>query len=571
MIAADFLQLRATIGTELLVLAHHAREGGGGASEIETLDMLCASLREPLKVAVLGPSGAGKSALINALAGADLCCADKSLVDHFAFGPHKLDESSGAGITRHQRPLALLRDFQFVDTTGCGHLSEQMEMLAARFLRPADVVLFVLPADAAFDAVAWTFAARLVRLRLPGVIFVLNKCDTMSTAELLALVSRAEGKAASLFGGKAFVVAVSARDARSEDADLRTKSGLAALEKVIASKFIESGARRLKLRSICETARGMARDFIARTQAAGITLRAGSGRLSALDSRVNEGTTEMIHQAGAMVWGVSQFYDRALKRVENWLIDKLTLPGALMLTMRRPEFDVADEINVNLRVSIERHVKSSVDVLEADLKTAWVRLHDALSRELGGEGELPAGEPPAINEQNALLQRLDRALESAVRSEDVGRAMLDPLVVLGRWLRAPVVAGLIGLFLALLGVLPGRLAGLHGWRILAATGLAVFVAGLTAAWMLTVSQGSKLSIELRTRMDEQRERVLRTVEEHLRASIHQFHRRLRDSLDAVLGFKTAQEMLMIEPVELQLSRAEAALVECEARIGGAAA
>jgi hypothetical protein len=486
-------------------------------------------------------------------------------VNHFAFGPHKLDESGGVGVTFHQRPLALLRDFQFVDTAGCENIGGQADMLAERFLRGADVVLFVLPADAPFEDATWNFVRETGLPLLRNAVFVVNKADTLSPVEIAPLVGRVASKAASVLGAEVPVVALSARDVRSSPA---VSPGLAELGRVVTARLIETEARHAKLRSVCETARVMAGGFLARARETGRSVRAGSGRLSALDARVDERRLEMIHRTGAMVWGVAQFYDRVLKRVEEWLIAQLALPAAFLLTVRRPVFDVADEFDVKLRSSIERHVKNSVGSLEADLKTAWARLHETLSREIGEGVELPAGEPPAINEGSALQQRIDHALESAVTSREVSQAMLGPLDALGRWLRAPLVFVILGLFAAVLALLPGRLAGLPGWEVAAMGGAGVAAVAFAVAWMLAISQGSRLSAELRAKMDEQRERVLRTIEEHLRGSIHQFHERLRDSLHSVLGFRAAQELLLIGPVEEHLLRIGESLAEFEHKLGG---
>ena len=230
-----------------------ARHGADPDAE-RTLERSIAQLDELFLLVVVGEFNAGKSAFINALLGSEVLkegvtptTTEVEILRHGpAIGRIAIEEHLYA-VTA---PVEMLRDIQIVDTPGTNAIMREHEVITARFVPRADLVLFVTSADRPFTE---TERAFLERIRDWGkkVVVAINKVDILErddqVTEVRAFVTR---HATELLGTTPEVFAVSARLAlRAKLGEPRLWGGsrFEALERYVSETLDEESRLRLKL------------------------------------------------------------------------------------------------------------------------------------------------------------------------------------------------------------------------------------------------------------------------------------------------------------------------------------
>lgn len=213
-------------------------------------------LDELFLLVVVGEFNAGKSAFINALLGQKLLqegvTPTTTQINVLRYGAIQ----SRTVISEHQHvialPAELLSEISIVDTPGTNAIIREHELITAKFIPQADLVLFVTSADRPF-----TESERLFLTQIHDwgkkVVMVINKTDILQTAadreEVRQYVTE---NARALLGVAPDVYMVSARNAlRAKQGALRLEkdSGFEALEAYIHDRLDEKGRLRLKLLS----------------------------------------------------------------------------------------------------------------------------------------------------------------------------------------------------------------------------------------------------------------------------------------------------------------------------------
>src|SRR5437667_12234719 len=122
MLADDFFQTRADLGTALLALSTLAHDLHAPQETIRTLNELGTSLREPFLFVVVGEVKAGKSSLLNALFGRELCRVDvlpaTDRIHVFKHDAREYDVNVNDHVVERFRTTPFFRNFNIVDRPG---------------------------------------------------------------------------------------------------------------------------------------------------------------------------------------------------------------------------------------------------------------------------------------------------------------------------------------------------------------------------------------------------------------------------------------------------------------------
>jgi len=203
-------------------------------------------LEELFLLVIVGEFNAGKSSVINAVLGKkhlrEGILPTTNEITVLRYGDKAATEQSKDGFYTQLVPAELLKEVNIVDTPGTNVILERQQRLTEEFVPRADLVLFVLSADRPMTESEVTFL-KYIRKWDKKVVFVVNKCDTISENDVTEVKGFVEDNAKRLLGvTDPTVLPVSARralKAKQESASL-TPSGFDALEEYVLS-FLGGG------------------------------------------------------------------------------------------------------------------------------------------------------------------------------------------------------------------------------------------------------------------------------------------------------------------------------------------
>lgn len=547
MIGDEYFQLRAQLGTALFSLQSVAGEMQAPTETLLTLQQLQQSLREPFIFVALGEAKAGKSSLLNALFGREFCKVDvlpaTDRIHVFKYGEEEHDVAGDGQLTECYRPAIFLRDFSIVDTPGTSAIGAGHQTITGQFAPLADLIIFVFSATNPWAASAWEFLKLLNQHWLKRVIFVVQQADRRTPEEIAAIIQQLEQTTLERLGQVCPVFVVSAKaalEAKLTHADL-AGTGFPRLEAFI-NKQVATGEPRLsKLRSVCSTAQITLVDLGARaTEATAVTER-DTARLKQLGNTLQERKEQSLRQIGGFLWTLAQTYEQAQKRGEELLTEKLTLTQTVKLIFNQGGWrqDFQSEIEIKLRESIQRQIESSLELLEADLRTVWQQLHESLQKNFADD-QARTTPPDFVQQREELRRRIELTLLERGTHEQIEQQLGTMFAETAAWLRVPT-------FVAAGAGLVALVAAITHASIFDMTGTIAGVAALLGV-ALAVFKRQRIINEFRRQMTAKRETVINGIEDHLRHAIDTFYQDLDSTFAPMRAICVAQRKLY-EPMQ----------------------
>ena len=575
MLGESFFQTRADLGTALFSLSTLAHDLGAPRETIRTLNELGTSLREPFLFVVVGEVKAGKSSLLNALFGRDFCKVDvlpmTDKIYVFKHAGEERDVPVSPQLTECYRTSPVLRDFNIVDTPGTNTIVPEHEAITRQFLPLADLCLCVFSTVNPWGATAWQFLQHLHRKWLKKVVFVLQQRDLRSPAEVDAVLTHMRQTMLQKIGESCPIFAVSARQAwdakHTEDAGARARllheSGFDALEDYIAASVTDGTTRSEKLGSVCRSAQVIFADFSRQVSSAADVVGGDLVKLRELRAVLEERKEQSFRQVGGVLWTIAQASERAQKRGEELLREKLTFAGTVKLIFGRGGWEnfFQTELENRQRETLTKIVRESLELIEADLKSVWKQVHELMQRSFASR-DLPLL-PDFARQRKELLDRIDLALIERTEGAEFQRQMQRVFEDTASWLRVPAgvfAAGGIGAVVA---------AALTKVTILDITGTIAGLGALTGT-VVAMTKRRKIIGEYRRQMNEKREAMVQAVEDHLRHAVKRFYVELEQVFQPIEAFSEAQKKTM-EPSLAAVRDLETKLARCAAELGGASA
>ena len=574
MLGESFFQTRADLGTALFSLSTLAHDLRAPLETIRTLNELGTSLREPFLFVVVGEVKAGKSSLLNALFGRDFCKVDvlpmTDKIYVFKHAEEERDVPVSPQLTECYRTSPVLRDFNIVDTPGTNTIVPEHEAITRQFLPLADLCLCVFSTTNPWGATAWQFLQHLHRKWLKKVVFVLQQRDLRSPAEVDAVMTHMRQTMLQKIGESCPIFAVSAKQAwdakHTEDAGPRARllheSGFNALEEYISTSVTSGTTRSDKLGSVCRSAQVIFADFSRQVMSAADVVDGDLVKLRELRGVLEERKEQSFRQVGGVLWTIAQASERAQKRGEELLKEKLTFAGTVKLIFGKGGWEnfFLTELENRQRETLTKIVRESLELIEADLKSVWKQVHELMLRSFATR-DLPLL-PDFARQRKELLDRIDLALIEKTQGAEFQRQMQRVFADTASWLRVPAgvfAAGGIGAVVA---------AALTKVTLLDITGTIAGLGALTGT-VVALAKRRKILGEYRRQMNEKREAMVQAVEDHLRHAVKRFYVELEQVFQPIEAFSEAQKKTM-EPSLVAVRDLETKLARCAAELGGAA-
>src|SRR5688572_15758542 len=229
--------------------------------ERRRVDELIATLEDLFTMVIVGEFNAGKSSLINALFGAKLRTEGPIPVDDvisiLRHGDDAVQKKLSDFVIEQSYPIDFLRNITLVDTPGTNSIVQRHQEITEDYIPRADLVLFVTSIDRPLSESERKFL-EYIREWGKKVVFVLNKIDTKSEAEVEQVLAYLTTNVHAIFGFDPVIHPVAAKLAlESKLGNLPprewTRSRFEALEDYIFQVLSEKERVRIKLTAPLET------------------------------------------------------------------------------------------------------------------------------------------------------------------------------------------------------------------------------------------------------------------------------------------------------------------------------
>ena len=556
MIGDDYFTIRAQLGTALFALQSLAGELDAPAETVSTLQQLQQSLREPFLFVVVGEVKAGKSSLLNAIFGRDFCKVDvlpaTDRIYVFKYGDEDRTVHVSDRLAECYRNASFLRDFNIVDTPGTNTIVSEHQTITEQFVPIADLILFVFSAVNPWAATAWSFLRLINKKWLKRVAFVLQQCDLRTPEEIDSIQKHLEQTMLERIGQACPIFAVSAKPALAAKlsgenvAETLAATGMTKLEDFINAEVATGESRLNKLRSVCQTAQVVLGDLGSRSREVMETVERDSARIVHIGHELDDRKEQSLRQIGGVLWSLAQSYEKAQKRGEELLSEKLTLFNAVKLIFNKGEWrhEFEQQIETRLRGSIQSQIENSLELLESDLNSVWTQLRELLQTAFAERRDI-ATFPDFVRQRDELLRRIELTLLERGSSQQVNEQLGKLFAETANWLRVP--AGI-----AAAGGLATLVAALGHVAIVDVTGTVAGVAALTGT-VVAVFKRHQILGEFRQQMMQKRETVLGGIEDHLRHAVDKFFADLTTTFAPLQSFCAAQRKLY-EPLLTRISQ-----------------
>jgi hypothetical protein len=545
MIAEQYLQLRSELETALAGLLKLGAQMGRAASWLDTLQGLLTDVREPLLIVVVGEVKSGKSSLLNALFAQEFAKVDvlpaTDRIYIFRHGPEEKSIEVSPRLTERYLPIALLHDFNVVDTPGTNTMVAEHQCITENFVPRADVVLFIFSVVNPWTQSAWDFLGFVQKKWLKNVVFVLQQADLRDPTEVDIIQRHLEDTAMRKLGFVPPIFAVSARNAllaRTTGLDrerLWRESHFGPLEEQINSIVTETGGRTLKLRSACQSGQVML-DEIARELKASLDLIArDEARLGRVEIFLQARKDQTLRQVAGLLRGVEQACRDGAAQGLKLLAEKLSFAQTLKILFGRARWqrEFQSEIETKLRQSVQQQVENAVQLLETDLRALWPQLHDMIDQQLASDlkTQVPHALPDFARQRRELLQSIQLTLSERVSGKTVEEQLAQLFRETSARLRVP--AGV-----AAAGGIAAVIAAMTSAAVADVTGVLAASAAIIGT-IVALSQRRKILRIYERQMEAKRSELMQAIEQQLKHAIELFYKEVSTAFQPLAVFCVA--------------------------------
>lgn len=534
--------------------------------ERRRVDELIATLEDLFTIVVVGEFNAGKSSLINALFGAKLRVEGPVPVDDvisiLRFGEQPSQKKLSDFVVEQTYPIDFLRNITLVDTPGTNSIVQRHQEITEDYIPRADLVLFVTSIDRPLAESERKFL-EYIREWGKKVVFVLNKVDTKSEAEVDQVLEYLKTNVRAIFGFDPVIHPVAAKLAlQSKLGELPprewTRSRFEALEDYIFRVLSEKERVRIKLLAPLETIFSLAKKQFRMIESRRELLAADKTRIEAIVDQLERARTDLSGNFRQFVVRIDNLMMDLERRGLDFLDRYVRIQHVMMLrdALRfREEFE--RQVFQNFKGSVDTTIQESVDWLVRENLKLWNGTVDAFHRRADAD-----------TKNDEIIGRVGR--EFAYNREEVySRIRTEAQQRLGEYdvnvESRRIIDNAMRAVLHSFGLGAGAL-GLGYLLTTAVSSTAVDVTGLTAATMLLVTsflilpyKRSKAKTEFQHRIEELRTHLRESLD---RESANEIDRMLRSITSA---FEPYQRFYASESEKIERFATKLTAIESDAR------
>ena len=482
--------------------------------ERRTVDDLLLGLDDLFTIVIVGEFNAGKSSLINALFGVVRRKEGPVPVDDkisiLRYGEEPEEKALSDFVLEQHYPVDFLRSITLVDTPGTNSIVLQHQELTEEFIPRADLVFFVTSIDRPLSESERGFLQFIAEWG-KKIVFVLNKIDTKSDAEIEQVMRYLDENIRTLFKFDPMIFPVSSKLALgSKTGELTprdwTRSRFEAFEDYIFRVLSEKERLRLKLQAPLDTVASLSRKQLTMIESRRTVLAGDLEKIQNIESQLSLAEKDLRSNFLQFTARIDNLMMELERRGVDFL-DRYIRIGHVMLLRDAARFreEFQKQVFFDWEGSVDRTIQESVDWLVRANMRLWKDTVEEFHRRrdldsLGGDLVGKVGREFAYN-RDEVYSRIKTEAERRLRTYDVAiesRNLIDS---------------------ALQGVLQsfGLGAGALGLGYLMTTifsSVALDVTGLTAATMLLVSsflilpyKRSKAKTEFKEKIDRLRKQL----------------------------------------------------------------
>jgi small GTP-binding protein len=534
--------------------------------ERRRVDELLKGLDELFTLVIVGEFNAGKSSLINALFGARLRREGPIPVDDqislLRYAETESQRKISDFVVEQFYPIEFLRNIMLVDTPGTNSIVKRHQEITEDYIPRADLVLFVTSIDRPLSESERRFL-EYIRDWGKKLVFVLNKVDTKSAAEVEQVLDYLRTNLRTIFGFDPTIFPVAGKLAmESKLGDLPprawTQSNFEAFEDYIFRILSEKERIRIKLLAPLDTVLSLAKKQF-------LLIDSRRQLLAADKQRIESITQQLAHANADLASNFQQFIVRIdnlmmdLERRGVDFLDRYMRINHIMLlrdsSRFRDEFD--RQVFMGWHGSIDATVQESVDWLVKENMKLWNGTVEAFHRQIEADTRDPVligkvGREFAYNREE-VYSRIRTETEKRLGSYDLG---IESRRIIDGAMRS--VFHSVGLGVGAVGL---------GYLFTSAvSSMALDVTGLTAATMLLVTsflilpyKRSKAKTEFQERIEQLRTHIRETL---ARESALEIDRMIRG---VTAAFEPYQRFYATESEKIERFATKLQSVELEAR------
>ncbi|MFZ2489981.1 MAG: dynamin family protein [Thermoanaerobaculia bacterium] len=536
------------------------------ADERRRVQDLIDTLEDLFTIVIVGEFNAGKSSMINALFGARLRTEGPIPVDDvisiLRHGDEERTKKLSDFVVEQFYPVDFLRNITLVDTPGTNSIVQRHQEITEDFIPRADLVLFVTSIDRPLSESERKFLA-YIREWGKKVVFVLNKTDTKSEAEVAQVVEYLTANTRTIFGFDPTIYPVAAKLALASkvgEADPRdwTRSRFEALEDYIFKVLSEKERVRLKLSAPLETIFSLAKKQFGMIESRRQLLASDRARIESMTDQLERARADLESNFRQFTVRIDNLLFDLERRGLDFLDRYVRIQHVMLLrdSLRfREEFD--RQVFQGFKGNIDTTIQEAVDWLVRENMKLWRATVEVFSERAASDARSDevvgkVGREFAYNREE-VYSRIHAQAEQRLASYDVN---VESRRIIDNAMRA--VLHSFGLGAGALGL---------GYLITTVvTSTAIDVTGLTAATMLLVTsflilpyKRSKAKSEFQARIGELRTNLSTSLE---RESGNEIERMLRSITSA---FEPYQRFYAAESDKLERFAAKLTTVEKDAR------
>lgn len=542
------------------------------ADERCRVDELLATLEDLFTIVVVGEFNAGKSSLINALFGAKLRVEGPIPVDDvisiLRHGENASQRQISDFVVEQFYPVEFLRNITLVDTPGTNSIVQRHQEITEDYIPRADLVLFVTSIDRPLSESERKFL-EYIREWGKKVVFVLNKVDTKTDAEIDQVVEYLRSNIRSIFGFEPTIFPVASKlamESKSGAATPRewTRSRFEALEDYIFKVLSEKERVRIKLQAPLDTIRSLAKKQFVMIESRRELLATDMARIASITDQLERARKDLEGNFRQFVIRIDNLMMDLERRGVDFLDRYVRIQHVMLLrdSLRfREEFD--RQVFMGFKGNIDTTIQESVDWLVKENMKLWTGTvdafhrgaqHDARDKEIVGR----VGREFAYNREE-IYSRIRQHAEQRLAAYDVN---VESRRIIDTAMRA--VLHSFGLGAGALGL------GYLLTTVVSST--AVDVTGLTAATMLLVTsflilpyKRSKAKTEFQRRIEELRNNLKESLERESTTEIDRMLRSISSAFEPYQRFYEAESQ-KIERFHTKLTAIEAESREISAAV-----
>ncbi|NPA26514.1 MAG: GTP-binding protein [Chloroflexi bacterium] len=405
---------------------------GAEKEDQEALRQSLAQLDDFFLLVVVGEFNAGKSALINALLGQPVLeegvTPTTTQVQVLRYGDEPKAQPLAEGILERWLPVPALRDMSIVDTPGTNAIICEHELLTARFIPRADLVLFVTSADRPFSESERAFMEQ-IRAWGKNLILVVNKIDLLDRPEdVERVVTFVREQARHHLGLEPPIFPVSAKlalRAKLGEPALAEASRFQALEDYIHRTLDQEERLRLKFLNPLGVGRRLTQKYITRLAQEKASLEEDVELLQRIEDMLRVYQEDMRRNFEARMAEMDNLLLEMESRAQQYFDETIRIARIFDLAnKKRIEREFQERVIQDMPQELERRVEGLIDwLVNAELRQWEALLEQVAQQQAKYQGKMigSATQAPFYARREQLMSDLKRRAQEVLATYDKRR------------------------------------------------------------------------------------------------------------------------------------------------------